>query len=53
MKKTLRSILIMGLGAGLVQAAAAADNQPAMPPAAPQAQQPTLVHATNNLTVGN
>jgi|GEM_PF-86511 len=43
----------MGLGAGLVQAAAAADNQPAMPPAAPQAQQPTLVHATNNLTVGN
>jgi FKBP-type peptidyl-prolyl cis-trans isomerase FklB len=35
MKKALRSILIVGIGAGLVQAAAAADNQPAAPPPAP------------------
>jgi FKBP-type peptidyl-prolyl cis-trans isomerase FklB len=52
MKKTLRSILIMGLGAGLLQAAAAADNQPAVaPPAAPQPQQATTLLATNNQVV--
>jgi FKBP-type peptidyl-prolyl cis-trans isomerase FklB len=54
MKKTLRSLLTMGVGAGLLQAAAAADNNPATPPppAAPRAPQATITHATNNLQMG-
>jgi FKBP-type peptidyl-prolyl cis-trans isomerase FklB len=48
MKKTLRSILIMGIGAGLLQAAAAADNKPGVPPPPakpPAAQPPVAPHA--------
>jgi len=41
MKSTLRSILVMGVGAGLLQAAVAADNAPAVPPAPGQQAPPT------------
>jgi FKBP-type peptidyl-prolyl cis-trans isomerase len=50
MKKTLRSILVVGIGAGLLEAAVAADNNPAAPPPAPVPQaQLTAPGATNAL----